>query len=198
MSQDFQRWVRDGGDTILRVTYDLNEESIILDLGGYDGKWTDFLHKKYGSFVYVFEPVNQFYNILIDRFKGNDKVKIHKYGVSNETKKMEISLTNDASSLYGDKRNVEVIDLKNINEILEELNLSKIDLFKINIEGEEYNVLESIIENGNHLKMENLQIQFHNNVDNFNQRRDLIRTNLSKTHKLTYDYPFIWENWQKI
>jgi FkbM family methyltransferase len=197
MSQDFQRWIKDGGDTILRVTYDLNDESIILDLGGYDGKWADFLHKKYGSFVYIFEPVNQFFNVLVDRFKDNDKVKIHKYGVSNETKKMEISLTNDASSLYGDKINVEVIDLKNINEILEELNLSKIDLFKINIEGEEYNVLESILENGNHLKMENLQIQFHNNVDNFNERRNLIRDSLSKTHELTYDYAFIWENWKK-
>jgi FkbM family methyltransferase len=197
MSQDFQRWLKDGGDTHLRVNYDLNEKSIILDLGGYDGKWVDYLHNKYNSFVYIFEPVNSFYNILTDRFKDNKKIKIYKYGVSNETKKMEISLSNDASSLYGDKSNVEVIELKDIKEILNELNLPNIDLFKINIEGEEYNVLETLIKNGNHKNMDNIQIQFHENVENFNERRNLIRDSLSKTHELTYDYAFIWENWKK-
>lgn len=42
----------------------------------------------------------------------------------------------------------------------------------------------------------NLQIQFHNFVDNAEEKREVIRKQLSLTHELTYDYYFIWENWE--
>ncbi len=44
--------------------------------------------------------------------------------------------------------------------------------------------------------IKNLQIQFHNFVDSAEEKREAIRKQLSLTHKLTYDYYFIWENWE--
>jgi hypothetical protein len=41
----------------------------------------------------------------------------------------------------------------------------------------------------------NLQIQFHTVAPDYEERREAIRSRLSKTHVLTYDAPFIWENW---
>jgi hypothetical protein len=84
----------------------------------------------------------------------------------------------------------------NINEFIKENNISNIDLLKLNIEGSEYDLLDSLIENNNLSNIKNLQIQFHRNVINCSQRRESIRKELTKSHKLTYDYSFIWESWQ--
>jgi len=43
----------------------------------------------------------------------------------------------------------------------------------------------------------NLQIQFHDFIiDNANERMENIQTQLAKTHKITYQYKFVWENWE--
>lgn len=42
----------------------------------------------------------------------------------------------------------------------------------------------------------NLQIQFHDFVANAHARMLHIQNELSKTHVLTYQFPFIWENWK--
>ena len=42
-----------------------------------------------------------------------------------------------------------------------------------------------------------LQIQFHNFIPNAEKLREDIREDFSKTHHLTYDYYFIWENWER-
>lgn len=196
--EDYLRWVNDSGDSTLRVNYNLNTESVVLDFGGYEGNWADIINKKYGCYLYIFEPIAEYYNNLVIRFQGNNKIKVFNYGVSNETQDTTISLSDDASSIYGEKTNTKHIHLKSIIQIFSQRNLHTVDLLKINIEGEEYNVLDSMIENNLHTRVENIQVQFHTFIDNHNQRRESIRSNLVKTHKLTYDYPFVWENWQKI
>ncbi len=42
-----------------------------------------------------------------------------------------------------------------------------------------------------------IQVQFHHFYPESEKLRDEIRTALSKTHHLTYDYPFAFENWKK-
>lgn len=34
-----QRWRKENGDYTHRVNYDLNEDSIVFDVGGYKGEW---------------------------------------------------------------------------------------------------------------------------------------------------------------
>ena len=36
---EIQRWFRDKGDYTHKITYDLNEDSKVIDLGGYTGVW---------------------------------------------------------------------------------------------------------------------------------------------------------------
>ena len=68
---------------------------------------------------------------------------------------------------------------------------------KINIEGGEFSVLPNLIENNNISNINNLQVQFHNFIDDAENLRAKIRNDLSQTHELTYDYFFVWENWEK-
>lgn len=66
---------------------------------------------------------------------------------------------------------------------------------KINIEGSEYELLDSLIKTGNIKRIRNLQIQFHSWIDDSSLKRENIRIKLCNTHYETYCFPFIWENW---
>lgn len=69
---------------------------------------------------------------------------------------------------------------------------------KINIEGGEYDLLEHLIVSGFVRNIDNIQVQFHDFVDDAEHRMAVIHKNLAKTHRLSYQYPLVWENWEII
>ena len=68
---------------------------------------------------------------------------------------------------------------------------------KINIEGGEFEVIPELIKTNLISRVDNLQVQFHEFIDNSKYKRDEIQKKLRKTHRLTYNYYFVWENWEK-
>lgn len=193
-----RRWVKDGGDKELRLNYDINKDSIVFDLGGYHGDFAAEINKKYGATVYVFEPVKEYFEIIMKRFTGNDKVNVFHFGLSDNNDEMEISVSGSSSSVYSvNASKTEKIKLKSITNFISEKGITAIDLFKINIEGGEFSVLPELIKTGYIDNINDLQVQFHAFVDDAVEKRIDIRRGLSKTHSLTYDYYFVWENWKK-
>ena len=75
--------------------------------------------------------------------------------------------------------------------MIEGLNINKIDLMKINIEGGEYDLLFCLIEKDLISRINNLQIQFHSFVPNAKNNREKIINLLKKTHKKTKHYKHI-------
>ena len=67
----------------------------------------------------------------------------------------------------------------------------------MNIEGSEYKLLNEIIDSGYIKNINYLQVQFHSFVNDSKELRRLIRKQLRKTHKCIFNYPFLWESWQK-
>ena len=63
--------------------------------------------------------------------------------------------------------------------------------------GVEFPVLRRLLATDTVSRFVNLQIQFHSFVPNASDERERIREGLSKSHELTYDYPFLWENWRR-
>lgn len=193
----FRKWKEDRGDQTLRLDYNLNQESIVLDVGGFKGQWASDLYSKYNSKVYIFEPVNDFFNQIHQRFSKNDSIKVFDFGLGAETRKESISLTGDASSIFLDsKKSKEEIDIVSISEWLTDEGINHIDLIKLNIEGGEYELLEHIINTGLIHKINNIQVQFHRIEDNSEDRMLNIQNALINTHEPTYQYHFIWENWE--
>ena len=76
-----------------------------------------------------------------------------------------------------------------------EHDIEYIDLIKINIEGSEYDLLDHLIETGLHTIVKNFQIQFHNIAPDSKDRMENIQEKLRKTHRQTYSYEWLWENW---
>lgn len=190
-------WVDANGDKTLRLDYNLNENSIVFDMGGYHGDWTAEIFCKYGCFMHVFEPVQSFTQIIKKKFIKNKKIFVHQYGLSSGNALINLFLGEDASSVFATEgSNLEQIKLVDAIDYFGENNISKIDLMKINIEGGEYDLLERLIESGFIANISNIQVQFHDFVPNAKERTGKIQKKLQETHSLTYQYEFVWENWE--
>lgn len=194
--ETYKRWFDDEGDKTHRINYDLNNESLVFDVGGYTGIWSETIFNKYNCNIYIFEPIIKYYEILIDKFKNNDKIQIFNFGLSNENKISLISILEDSSSVYKITDNMVNIQLVDIHSFIIENGIKKIDLIKINTEGEEYSILNRIFESGISRMFSNIQIQFHLFIDDAQNKRQSLRNKFFSTHNETYCYDFIWENWE--
>ena len=185
---DIGRWWADRGDATVRVNYDLTEDSVIMDLGGYHGDWTDDMIKKYNCTSHIFEPVESLVKIIASRFAGDSRVKTYDVAVGDEKKECKIYHGRDESSLFsvGNDEDFEIIKMMEVSDVLD----------KINIEGGEFDLMDAIIDKGLQTKFGNFQIQFHKVEDDSVERRERIHEELSKTHVCTWNYPWVWENWQ--
>lgn len=190
-------WFKINGDKTLRLNYDLSQSSIVFDLGGYKGNFAQEIYNRYLCKIFIFEPVKSFYKIIDNKFKNIPKVTAYPFGLANNDKELFISNSEDASSVFIDSDGSEKIKLKSILNFINDNKITQVDLIKINIEGGEYEVLESLLSSGMIPIFKNLQIQFHDFIiDNANERMENIQAQLAKTHKITYQYKFVWENWE--
>jgi hypothetical protein len=101
-------------------------------------------------------------------------------------------INRNASSVFSSTGKPEPIMLIDIKDFCKEHRIYRINLLKINIEGGEFDLLDRILETGIIHYIDNLQIQFHHFVANAEERRRSIRKRLGVTHRLTYDYMFVW------
>lgn len=191
------KWRIDNGDNTLRINYNLNRNSIVFDVGGYKGDWSKKIFQKHECNLYVFEPVDIFYTGIKNRFKKNKKIKVYNFGLFSKNLTTRISFDNDSSSVYKENKSSKDIKLVKASEFLSSMNFKQIDLIKINIEGSEYELMNNLIDSGWIEKTKNIQIQFHDFISDSKKKREAIHKKLLKTHVLTYNYDFVWENWRK-
>ena len=196
IERNFNKWMQIQGDKTLRLDYDLTENSIIFDIGGYEGQWASDIYAKLNFTIHIFEPVKEFFQKIETRFSHNKKIISCNFGLADKTITEKIYLDANSSSLYKTKENTEIIKIVDICEYIIQNNIEFIDLMKINIEGGEFPLLNHLITSSMINKIKNLQIQFHDFIPNANEKVKIIQEKLKHTHKLTYQYPFLWENWQ--
>jgi len=197
ISRAIQDWRKAEGDKTLRLRYDLTQESIAFDLGGFEGQWASDIFAMYCCNVYIFEPVSKYYDYIVNRFARNPKIRVYQFGLAGKNLRTTISLADNSSSIVRSIPNAQIaeIQLIKIDNFMNHEIISFIDLIKINIEGAESDLLESLINSNLVLKLRNIQVQFHNFLPDAEQRMEEIQRRLEETHKLTYQYKFVWENW---
>ena len=178
--------------------YPLNINSIVMDVGGCKGGWSENIYKRYNCNIIIYEPVEEYYLIIKNKFKKNIKIKPKKYGLGAKSKEMLIEKRDvQYTTFVNNKDLAEKINIKSIKEELSDYSL--IDLISINIEGGEYELLESMLSNKLVDKIINIQIEFHEWFPSYTEShvlRNKIHKQLAKTHNLSYCYPFYWESWR--
>ncbi|TAF63062.1 MAG: FkbM family methyltransferase [Cytophagales bacterium] len=194
-----QPWFANNGDKKLNLTCEgLNEDSVVFDLGGYEGQWASDIFGRYACNVYIFEPYKLYFENIQKRFEKNPKIKVFNIGLSNDEYTSKLYLSNDASSMFNKKSETFVeIEIKKAITFFDKNNITKIDLMKINIEGGEYDLLDHIIATGYINNIHHLKIQFHDFIiENAKERMNKIQEKLSLTHQIVYQYEFVWEHWE--
>ena len=139
----------------------LNQSSIVLDIGSNNGVVTQYLYDKYSCRIYSFEPNPYCYLVQKNIFRKISKIKTFNKAVSKSNKKQKLYLhqfathitnmnTSESSSLEKKKSNISHENFIFVNSVSIK-NLFKkfkyIDFIKIDIEGHEYKILPSIIKN---------------------------------------------------
>ncbi|ASU34138.1 FkbM family methyltransferase [Mucilaginibacter xinganensis] len=198
-------WYNDNGDETLRLNYPgLNNSSVVMDLGGYEGQWANEIFIKYNCTVYVFEPYLPYAEGIELRFKDNSKIKVFAVGLGKTDADETLHISANRSSLFkkeGPKSEAAAdytttIKIVKATDFIKQHGIDVISLMKINIEGGEYDLLEELIDEGTIQKIENIQVQFHDFFPAAVKRMKAIRKKLAVTHQLTYQYDFVWENWK--
>jgi len=190
-----RQWCKDGGDDKYRFDYNLTSQSLILDLGGYDGQWASDIFGRFACQIYVFEPVSEYAQDISNRFANNASITIESFALGRNSRQDSISIDSTGSSMYRSSENREIINIVDVGEWFAREAINRVDLMKVNIEGGEYELLSRMLECDLMTRVDNLQIQFHEINKNSKQEMIALQNQLKKTHRLTFQYPFIWENW---
>lgn len=178
------------------MKFTLKSNPIIFDLGGYLGQWTEVAKEYYpDSTIYVFEPVKSHYDVIVDKFKNDKSVKVFNFGLSDKNDRVKITLTGDSSSIHLTNDDSEEIEIRDIREFLFEKNIFSVDLVKINIEGEEYNLLEYLCKTPELNIFENYLVQFHKFIDGYEERRENILNEVKKYYDVIFNYEMVFEGW---
>jgi len=169
----------------LRYEYELTPNSVVIDLGAYQGEWANEIYARYGCQVVVVEPTEYIrdyqHGPIINKAAGTNNGKISFGGRAYYTSAFET----------GDHE-YECVD---VNEVLKQY--PAIDLLKVNIEGAEYDLLQHIIGARLHIRIKNIQVQFHQISGlPYEKWYKEIADALAITHEITWQYPYCWENWK--
>ena len=120
----------------------LTSEDIFIDIGANIGYYS-LICSKACKIVHSFEPIKENYDILKDNIKLNniENIIINNTAISNENKIL-MNFTYGTSKICQDG-NINVCGI-NLDNYIKEKNISKIKLIKIDVEGYEISVLETM------------------------------------------------------
>lgn len=193
-----REWLALDADGSLRLDYALDASSIVLDVGGYKGDWTAALLARNGCCnIHVFEPMPQFAEQIERRFAHNDSVQVHRFGLGRCDHEIILSAQHDASSAFVEGGPAVCVEVRDAAEFIASAAPGHVEVMKVNIEGGEYELLEHLLDAGVISRIVNVQVQFHDFVEDAARRMTEIRRRLAETHDLTYHVDFVWENWKR-
>jgi len=134
----------------------IKKGSVFVDCGGNIGNYSNEIIKNFNDpEIHIFEPCSKNADILLKRFRSN-KIKINNVGLSNKKSDLILFSNESGSGLASlTKRKLDHLEIDfNIEEKIkviqfkdywqEEIDSEFIDLFKIDVEGHEMDVLNGI------------------------------------------------------
>jgi FkbM family methyltransferase len=177
----------------------IDSDSVVLDVGAATGNWAQHMVERYNPVIYAFEPAADSFAKLREKAVDNPKFQPMPYGLGHEDGAGEDArrgeLVSSPTSGTDSKTDVKIAA---VDRVWKDLKLGQVDLMRINIEGAEFSLLDKMIGADLLNKVNCFMIQFHEPHSGAYRKRLRIREELSKTHRLEWNYDFIWEKWVRI
>jgi FkbM family methyltransferase len=171
-------------------TNTLSDDEIILDIGANVGYYSLLASIKSNSMIYSFEPNPIIFYRLEENIRLNNSkniIALNK-GVSNCSEKMRFYISDEENSGMSSLVEPEnysgrsiTVDVLSIDDFIIKYNINKISKIKIDVEGNEYNVLKgmenTLLKNKPQIFIEiydvNLNKFKHRNIDVYNYLRHI-------------------------
>ena len=158
--------------------FDINENDIIIDIGAHIGLFSLYASQycKNGK-IYCYEPIKGNYDMLIENLEINKIKNIipFDYAVTKENRHTKIYLNSDdsAHSIIPEGKNFVEVKSTTIKSIFDENKIHNCDLLKIDCEGAEYEIIDSIPKEY-FLRINKIIIEYHLASKNSEPYRNLL------------------------
>lgn len=175
----------------LRYQYPLGRQSFVIDAGFHEGAFALEIAKLYSCEIEAYEPIQSYYEAGLTKLTGT-KIRLIQAALGNSPRQETFHLKGCMTGAFaeGQAQQVRVLDAMQV------IAHRTVDLLKLNIEGMEFEVLDRLVETGWIKACQDIQVQFHDCVPDAKARHQALQAKLLKTHYLTYNAPFCWENYR--
>lgn len=171
----------------------LNSNSVVVEIGGFTGRWSLQIAQKYNPNLYIFEP-QKWCCLVLQEALREYKARIYPYGLATNDGNLPVyEYGTDGCTLHpraGKTRNNKSVQLKEIKTTFWEEQIRHIDLMLMNIEGYEFDLIPHMLENG--IFPEVLMVQFHNT-----EKMPETRKIMEEFYSLIWDYGEALSAWRR-
>ena len=160
----------------------------VFDIGGSIGLFSYYAVGKKAKEVHYFEPLKDSYDSALQNLKNFDNIKFNNVAVGKTENNVDFFVPETGSigsSMYLEEGKKLKVDSINIMDYIVENNIEKIDFLKLDCEGSEYDIFDSMPDNYLINNVKKIFMEFH-----FNKNNILREKILNKLDRCGFIYKF--------
>jgi len=171
---------------------DLTPSSIVVEVGGYTGRWALQIAERYGPKLFVFEP--QGWAAEVCREVLGDRATVLEYALGTQSATLYMGAWGTDGCSFVNPGSEHEGDMVEIGAAYAALGLARVDLMLMNIEGYEYTLLPHMIARG--LLPDRLMVQWHP-PNGGEAQHDALLAAIERTHRRLWDYGAVLMAWER-
>lgn len=185
--------------------FPLTAASVVVEVGGYAGRWAREIAARYDPHLYVFEPQDWAFAKCVAALAPYPRARLYAYALGVQDGMFDLgNFGTDGCSFVKDAAWCEAVgwavgrgEMRRVDRVFEALGLESIDLLLMNIEGYEYELLPFMLYQGlvDHIRF--LMVQFHLLHTDDATRYALLREDIGHSHKVYFDYGTTLVCWER-
>jgi FkbM family methyltransferase len=178
----------------LALDWPLTSESVVVEVGGYKGRWALQIAERYAPRLFVFEPQPWAAAVCRAVLHGYGAMVLpYALGATSGVMLMGDWETDGCSLLKaGGEHQVEMFE---IAAIFRQLGLTQIDLMLMNIEGYEYMLIPHMLHRG--ILPQRLMVQFHEDVSGPAATADIFAQLEAAGYAVVWTYGAVLTAWER-
>lgn len=178
------------------LEWPLTSESVVVEVGGYKGRWAYQIAERYNPRLYVFEPQDWAAAVCRGVLEGYN-AQVFNYGLSAHAFHFQMQGwgTDGCRVVDVEDPAARWAEFHFLDWVFTSLELHHVDLMLMNIEGYEYTLLPYMLDNK--ILPDRLIVQFHTFADPDGTKLKNIRRRLSKHYTVAWDYGPTLIAWQR-
>mgnify|MGYP001442222580 CR=1 FL=1 len=168
-----------------------NEDSLVVEVGGYHGQWSFRMAEKYHPHLFIFEP-QPWCCEVIERVMGEHFFLLFPYALGDKTGDMPVFEYETDGCTFDEKEDTgwghATLPMQDIKAVVDRFGLDDIDIMHMNAEGSEFVLIPYMLKTGILPKV--LMFQGHDQA-----REPALRELLSKRYTILWDHGTALSAW---